>query len=196
MGDIPDDDGPSPQDALGLNPLGTGPLGEGPLGPRPEDEEDDVTPEPETPTGETILQRHKVDRLLTGYNFSRERYQRDKKQWAIDALNAKRELKRKKRKEVDAPLGYAKIEYDKYAHTVNAGEAAFHQLLRSLEQQQAQRAALQARLFAQDAMARVSAAQALAGKRILAERQAQMLQFQRDAEEEMEAMELLEMMDD
>jgi hypothetical protein len=131
MGDIPDDDGPSPQDALGLNPLGTGPLGEGPLGPRPEDEEDDVTPEPETPTGETILQRHKVDRLLTGYNFSRERYQRDKKQWAIDALNAKRELKRKKRKEVDAPLGYAKIEYDKYAHTVNAGEAAFHQLLRS-----------------------------------------------------------------
>jgi hypothetical protein len=195
MGDIPDDDGPSPQEALGLNPLGTGPLGEGPLGPRPEDEEDE-TPVEETPTGETILQRHKVDRLLTGYNFSRERYRREKKQWAIDALNAKRALKRKKRKEVDEPLGYAKIEHDKYKFQVNEGEAAFHKLLLGLDHQHAQHARLQARLFAQDAMARVSAAQAMARKVQAHQRQAQMLQFQRDTEEEMEAMELLEMMDD
>jgi hypothetical protein len=142
--------------------------------------------------GSTILQRRKVD--LVG--VTRKRYQDYRKQWRIDAINAQRELKRKKRKEVDEPLGYAKIEYDKYKFDVARGEAAFHELLLNLEHQQAQRAQIQAQLFAKDAMARISAAQALARKAAMDERVAQMHQFSRDAAEEEEALELLMMEDD
>jgi hypothetical protein len=76
---IEDDDGPSPLDAEGLNPFGGAPFGEGPFGPHEEDEDDDEAPA--TPSGETILQRHKVDVAFSKQKWFelRERWQREGK---------------------------------------------------------------------------------------------------------------------
>jgi hypothetical protein len=146
-------------------------------------------------TGQTILQRHKVDHLWSGSNLSRERYRRYKKQWAIDALNAKREIERKER-EVQKDLGYRKIEYDKYGFEVAAGDAHFHQLLRSLEQAQKDRVAEQVRSYVSDAAARMAAARQFSNQALTTERMARMKQLERDAAEEEEALELLMMLDD
>jgi hypothetical protein len=144
----------------------------------------------ELPIGSTILQRHKVD-----VSLSRKKWREYRKQWKIDALNAERELKRKKRKEVDEPLGYAKIEYDKYGYEVAKGEAAFHEFMRGLEMAQAQRAFQQAQGAMAEAAARQRAINEFNRRAAMQHRAAVMRQFQRDTEEEEEALELL-MMDD
>lgn len=188
--EIPEDDGPAPVDAEGLTPIGVGPIGEGPIGPR--DERDEEAAEEVTPEGETILQRHKVDRL-TGYNFSRERLRRMRLQWQAEEVVAERERKRKKR-EAQRDLGFRKVEFDKYKFEVNDGENAFHLLMRDLERAQAQRLQDQALLLAQEQGARMGAIAAFNQQRGEIEQMARAQQFARDTEEEEELMELVMML--
>lgn len=91
--DIPEDDGPSPQDVEGLAPLGVGPFGEGPFGPRDEDEEE-TTPPVETVPGETILQRHKVDVAI-----SRSKWLAYRAQWKRERDAAARKINARRRRE-------------------------------------------------------------------------------------------------
>ncbi len=144
--------------------------------------------------GVTILQRHKVDRLISGYSVSRSRYQKYKEQWAQDAINAQRELKRQKR-EQDAALGLWKIEDDKPLDRIWQGDALFHNFLRDFEQTQTEQARQKLHAAMADVAQRVHAAHQFSHQAAAFESRARALQLQRDLDEEGEALELMDMDD-
>lgn len=193
--DVPEDDGPSPLDADGATPFGSGPFGEGPFGPKEEDEEDQTPVTPPDEPGVTILQRHKVDRLLTGYHVSRERYANYKRKWAQDALMAERELKRKKRIE-DRDLGERKIEYDKYRLNVLDGINAFESMMLDIERKSAAKFASRMRGHMAEIAARHQDAADFSRRQAQVAHHAQSHQFMKDVAEEQEALELLMMLDE
>jgi hypothetical protein len=185
--EIPEDDGPSPLGAEGEAPFGTGPFGEGPFGPGPEVPEDE---EEETPAGETILQRHKVD--LVGISKRRWREfrfeQRARRRQEAIAAKAAKEARAKEVVEVAQYEQQWKDYHDD-------GLSQFNRLLFQIEQQEQDRLAKIITQFAVDAMGRQAAIDAFNKQAMMQERMARLRQFQRDTDEEGEALELL-MMDD
>jgi hypothetical protein len=93
---IPEDDGPSPLDPEGLAPFGGQAFGEGAFGAA---DEGAGTPGTGPGSGETILQRHKVDKLLTGYSVTRRRYQAYQDKWASERRAENARLAKIKRQE-------------------------------------------------------------------------------------------------
>jgi hypothetical protein len=90
---VPTTDGPSPLDDEGLSPFGGLAFGEGAFGATDQGQEADQT------AGQTILQRHKVDKLLSGYGISRKRYQDFQDKWAAERKARADQLAKIKRQE-------------------------------------------------------------------------------------------------
>ena len=175
--------------------LGHGPLGEGPLGPGPEEEVTTPTPTVEVWDGTTVLQRHKADppQWRAGA-ISRKRYQQYKAQWARDAINAERELKRQKRKQ-DEALARWKIEDDKPLDRIWQGDALFHDFIREFERQQTAQATEKLFAYQADLARRLHAAHTLQHRTATMENRARALQLQRDLDEEGEALELMDLLE-
>lgn len=148
---------------------------------------------PVTVAGETILQRHKVDRLWSGYGVSRKRYdelsEEKRKRKFDEAVEAEAEAVGKAWDQVEeARYG------DRVQNYYDQGVDLYTELLRAVEQAQAEELRRQALAFVNDQGARQNAIEAFNRQAIVQAHIAQIHQLERTEEEE--ALELAMMLDD